>query len=44
MSIFRVKMFGYDSPRTTLMVLEEDLNVVHEAAKTAVIDDPNDAQ
>ena len=36
--MFRVEKSGYDSPRTTLSVLEEDANVCHEDAKTAPID------
>ena len=34
MVMLRVKIFGYDSLRTILMVLEEDPNVCQEAAKT----------
>lgn len=43
MDMFRVKKFGYESPSTTIRVLEENPNVGHKSTKAAPIDDPCDA-
>ena len=41
--ICRVETSGYDSLGIILRFLDEDPKVVHEAAKAAQVDDPNDA-
>lgn len=43
MIVFRVKNSGYDSPRDTLTVLEEDPNIGQKAVKTSFTETPIDA-